>query len=559
MNRTTLVPVLFFLHCFNVHAQKIVLQLDATPATTPTVSKAALKYNKDFAYSFTFDDCFAEHYTMTKPFFTGGLVPGTGYTSPGFFYTDGCGNDVNFKVGIAWNSTRPNGLGPNANDPSFMSWAQLQEVYNLGWDVINHSYAHRWGSEITGSYTYSNQISQNTDDIRNHLGIETPCFASPTSDVGYNDVAFQLGQKIVLNGNFSAADLPFISFGGIPVDGTVNTTNYKVFRHNLNTERLNSPTLLSTVASQSTGGVHKWYDEFTHHINGTDADLPFTQFKDYMVGIANTYGKNGSDRMWFTTPLEVFEYIVSRQNANFTTNTAAGNKLEINLNLSSVPTWMRRKVLTLVVNSTVNFSSVTLPAGITATWRGTGATKLLNLDFTNYVSSVPVELVNFSAAAKGTTAHLAWETASEKGFKGFEIERSLDGKDYTSIGFVKANGRASKYSFDDTNLSKTSYYRLKMIDLDGSFDFSRIVSILLESKYKVNITPSVSDDSVTIETDFEDNKVGTIEVYNQAGKLLKSQTAARLTTISLESFPQGIYFVRVNHGIEFWVRKVAKF
>ncbi len=556
MIKTTILPIAFLFAVLNVSAQKIVLQLDVTPLSTPSVSKAALRYNKDFAYSLTLDDCSSDHFAVAKPLFQGGVVPGSGYTSPGLFSTDGCGNNLAFKVGIAWNSTNSSGYGPNASDGSYMSWAQLQEVYNLGWDVLNHSLAHRAWGDITGSYTYANQITQNDDNVRSRLGIEMPCFVVPSGDFNYQDVALQQGHKAVFDQNFPQGN---VSYTGIQIDGNANMTNLKAYREDITTQ-VDNPTKLTNIASQSTGGTHFWYNEFVHHIDNFNTTAPFNfyKFKDYMVSIANTYGKNGSDRVWFAPLQEVYEYVVSRQNANFSTNLTNDNKLEITLNLSAVPTWMRRKTLTLVVNSNANFSNVTLPQGITATWRGTGTTKLLNLDFTNYSPSIPVELRTFLATAKGNSALLTWKTASERRFQGFEIERSLDGNNYVPIGFKKAKGNDSEYTFEDNNFQKTSYYRLKMVDNDGSFDYSKIVSLLVESKFTVKITPSVADDFVLVETDFDDKTPTTIDIFNQSGKLMIEKMAEKTNTISIKSLPQGMYFIRVNHGVDFWVKKVMK-
>ena len=556
MIKTTFLPIAFLFAVLNISAQKITLQLDATPSSTPSVSKAALRYNKDFAYSLTLDDCSSDHYAVAKPLFQGGVVPGSGYTSPGLFSTDGCGNNVTFKVGIAWNSTNTSGYGANANDGSYMSWAQLQEVYNMGWDVLNHSLAHRAWGDLTGSYTYANQITQNNDNVRTRLGIEMPCFVVPSGDYNYQDVALQQGHKAVFDQNFPLGN---VSYTGIQIDGNANMSNLKAYREDITTQ-VDNPTKLTNIANQSTGGTHFWYNEFVHHIDNFNASAPFNfyNFRNYMVNIANTYGKNGSDRVWFAPLQEVYEYVVSRQNANFTTNLTNDNKLEINLNLSAVPTWMRRKTLTLIVNSTANFSNITLPQGITATWRGTGTTKLLNLDFTNYTPSIPVELITFSAKGKGNSALLTWKTASEQRFHGFEIERSLDGINYVPIGFVKAKGTDSEYNFEDNNFQKTSYYRLKMMDNDGSFEYSKIVSLLVASKYNVKITPSVADDLLLVETDFDDKTAATINIFNQSGKLMIEKMASQTNTISLASLPQGLYFIRVNHGVDFWVKKVMK-
>ncbi|MBL7817602.1 MAG: polysaccharide deacetylase family protein [Saprospiraceae bacterium] len=557
MTKTNTLLVIFLLLCIQLMSQKVILQLDATPSSTPSVSKASLRYNKDFAYSFTLDDCSADHYAVAKPLFQGGIVPNSGYTSPGFFFTDGCGNNLPFKIGLAWNSTNTYGAGPNANDPNYMTWTQLQEVYNLGWDVINHSYAHRAWGDISGNYTYANQITQNNDAVRNHLGVEMPIFVAPSGDYNYHSVALQLGHKAIFDQNYPQGG---VSFNGIQVDDNANMTELKGFRETIESQ-VDNATKLTYIANQSTGGTHLWYNEFGHYINNmnTSAAFNFYKFKDYISNLASVYGTNGSDRVWFAPLQEVYEYVVSRQNVNYNLSLTAENKLEITLNLSSVPTWLRRKTVTLVINSTANFSNVTLPQGITATWRGTGSTKLLNLDFTNYTPVVPVELVKFTATAKNTMAVLNWETAAERKFHGFEIEKSTDGFSYTPIGKINATGNGSKYSFEDVQFSKTSYYRLKMLDKDGTFDYSRVVSLLVASKFNVKITPSVSDETVIVETDFDDKTTATIEVYSQTGQLKTRQTASHFNTISIENLPQGLYFVRVNHGQDFWVKKIVKY
>ena len=75
----------------------------------------------------------------------------------------------------------------------------------------------------------------------------------------------------------------------------------------------------------------------------------------------------------------------------------------------------------------------------------------------------------------------------------FIIERSADGLTFSGIGTVTANNRAgdNSYSFSDgTPLNKISYYRLKMIDRDGSFTYSRVVKIVRETKSWLAISPN---------------------------------------------------------------------
>ncbi len=98
-----------------------------------------------------------------------------------------------------------------------------------------------------------------------------------------------------------------------------------------------------------------------------------------------------------------------------------------------------------------------------------------------YLPGVPVELISFTADIINNTVKLQWKTATETNNYGFEIERNkLIDKSYQTewerIGFVEGNGTTTEeenYSFTDENLDPGRYkYRLKQIDLDGSFEYS---------------------------------------------------------------------------------------
>lgn len=92
--------------------------------------------------------------------------------------------------------------------------------------------------------------------------------------------------------------------------------------------------------------------------------------------------------------------------------------------------------------------------------------------------AIPVELTSFSAVYSGNSVFIEWRTSSELNNSGFEIERSLDNLNYQKIGFVSGNGtttETSYYSFIDNNIFDKAFYRLKMIDFDGSFKYSDVV------------------------------------------------------------------------------------
>lgn len=99
---------------------------------------------------------------------------------------------------------------------------------------------------------------------------------------------------------------------------------------------------------------------------------------------------------------------------------------------------------------------------------------------------LPITLLSFNASINNDNIVLKWVTASEENFDYFLIQKSIDGKDFFNIGEVKGSGNSFEtlqYSFidfvykKDTNESNRYYYRLKNIDLDGSYDYSEILIV----------------------------------------------------------------------------------
>ena len=134
--RLTALLLLFSTILPTAFGQKITIQFAATPTATPSVSKAILKFNKDFAYSFTFDDATIDAFTLGMPVLNGGFVSQIGVTYPPLFTTDGCGNDVPFGAGIAWNSANLFNVdvhevlkqGPEVEIESSIPWNVNQKV-----------------------------------------------------------------------------------------------------------------------------------------------------------------------------------------------------------------------------------------------------------------------------------------------------------------------------------------------------------------------------------------------------------------------------------------------
>jgi hypothetical protein len=110
-------------------------------------------------------------------------------------------------------------------------------------------------------------------------------------------------------------------------------------------------------------------------------------------------------------------------------------------------------------------------------------------DFTGgEIDALPVELISFNASVKNNFVELTWTTATEVNNYGFEIERSDDNTTFSRFSFIRGYGNSNSmkhYSYKDENLPNGNYYyRLKQIDNDGSFSYSKVINVI------VDITPN---------------------------------------------------------------------
>ena len=118
---------------------------------------------------------------------------------------------------------------------------------------------------------------------------------------------------------------------------------------------------------------------------------------------------------------------------------------------------------------------------------------------TGNITTLPVKLLSFDAQKEADKIALNWVSSSEINSDIFEIERQQNSEDFNKIGQVQAAGNSNSkrfYHFNDYNYEDESevFYRLKMIDKDGSFEYSPIVSIQMsEMNSEVKVSPNPSN------------------------------------------------------------------
>jgi hypothetical protein len=318
------------------------------------IQKAPLRYNKDFAYSLTLDDGLSDAYSCGFPLLNGGYVAANNTTYPGLDYTDGCGNDIKFKAGLAWYSKGSALNDLHVNSTNYVNWNELDPMLNAGWNVYNHSLQHASGPGTD----YEFQITENTDYIRSKVGVNTTHFVIPSGDTNYIQPAFANGMSVVYANNASFQGYP----NGLEVSSNLSNQNLKIFRRFLYDEFYTPGNItqhIDNAAALSLNGNHYWYNDFTHRVGFQTygGSLLFSTFEYYMNYISETYGKNGSDRVWMAPLQEVYEYLMVRDLSVVSTN-LTGNNLEIVIDRTALPDSLLHYALSLVIKSDADILSV---------------------------------------------------------------------------------------------------------------------------------------------------------------------------------------------------------
>ena len=141
---------------------------------------------------------------------------------------------------------------------------------------------------------------------------------------------------------------------------------------------------------------------------------------------------------------------------------------------------------------------------------------------------------------------MIWTTTSEVNADQFQIQRSTDAKIWNTIGEKKAEGfKASRrdYAFTDASpASGINYYRLKMIDLDQTFSYSRMQSIKIDVPFAV-LYPNPVSDHVFINIP---GPVQKIELINVNGQIVTEYASNPVTGINVKSLAPGLYVIRIT-------------
>lgn len=174
------------------------------------------------------------------------------------------------------------------------------------------------------------------------------------------------------------------------------------------------------------------------------------------------------------------------------------------------------------------------------------------------LAALPVELIDFKAVIqKNEHVMLLWSTATEKNNLGYEVERSIDNRDWTPLGFVPGNGTTAQkhdYKFTDHNpLAGVNYYRLKQSDLDGKHEYSpMVVADVRASGLQFDLFPNPSGNGkLSVRTVSKQEGEGRMEIFDWAGyRVYKEKIylyeGTTVWPVLLTTYPKGAYTARLE-------------
>jgi hypothetical protein len=174
------------------------------------------------------------------------------------------------------------------------------------------------------------------------------------------------------------------------------------------------------------------------------------------------------------------------------------------------------------------------------------------------LSVVPVTLTRFSGTVVQKDALLSWATASELNMAGYEVERSINGTNFTTVGNrVDAlnSTLTQQYQLIDKHIFDTQagnvYYRLKMINMDGGVTYSGMLVLSLKGNTITRLYPNPANQNIFLEVVLSGEKTQ-FYIYNAEGRLMRSEQRSvvkgkNLLEFDIANLPKGIYYLQYEN------------
>jgi hypothetical protein len=167
---------------------------------------------------------------------------------------------------------------------------------------------------------------------------------------------------------------------------------------------------------------------------------------------------------------------------------------------------------------------------------------------------LPLQLISFKGRNNDNDIQLSWIAENEINFNHYELQRSSDVTSFSTIALVLASGKTGQnlYGYTDKSVNASSiiYYRLKMIDRDGTYKYSPILSFRFDGTSKISVFPNPVRSEFTISMQGVKPGMYRIEMLNSSGQVqsIKQSFIEGSYTEKMyrKSLPSGMYLLRIT-------------
>lgn len=164
----------------------------------------------------------------------------------------------------------------------------------------------------------------------------------------------------------------------------------------------------------------------------------------------------------------------------------------------------------------------------------------------NSFVALPVSLVNFTAVKKSSKVELNWTTANELNLSRFEVEKSRDAINFSALTMVAAANQSTQGDYRTEDMAPVkgfNYYRLKLLDLDGTFTYSRIEKVNYTENTGLMVWPNPATTSLTIPEAKQNDRV--IIMDAKGAVVLKQVIYRQNENINVNHLSNGIYMLQL--------------
>jgi uncharacterized repeat protein (TIGR01451 family) len=179
------------------------------------------------------------------------------------------------------------------------------------------------------------------------------------------------------------------------------------------------------------------------------------------------------------------------------------------------------------------------------------------------LNPLPVTLTSFQATLKGAFVNVSWQTSLEEDIKRFEVQRSANGVDFTTIGTVQP-GQTNYLFTDKQPLTGYNYYRLKSIDIDGGYKLSTTVMVNMKNEATVisSLYPNPGNGNIQLKLQGVIDGNVLVQVIDQQGRPIVNKqygvqhTGEFKTPIVLSGLSKGAYVLRIMINDKIYLHKL---